>query len=64
MRIIDVARSLLHEEEIEGTIDCQGEYESCGEYAKYRDRDVGEELAEYPWESHHRDEYDDRRHHT
>ncbi len=64
MRIIDVARSLLHEEEIEGTIDCQSEYESCCEYSEYRDRDVGKELAEYSWESHHRDEYDDRRHHT
>ena len=40
MRVIDVARSFPHEEEIEGTIDRESEYEPCGEYAKYRDRDI------------------------
>lgn len=64
MWIIDIFLFSSHEKEIERTIDCEGKYESCSENSEYRDRYICEELPEYPWQSHHGDEYDDRRHHS
>ena len=62
MRIVDVAFSLSHEEEIEGTIDGECEDQPCREYSEDRHRDEGEEFPENPRECHHGNEYDNRRH--
>ena len=64
MRVIDIVFSLADEEEIESTIYRECEDESCSKYSEYRDRYVGEEFSENPWKCHHRDKYDDRRHHS
>ena len=62
VRIIDVVFPSSYEKQIEGAIDREGEYETCSQYSEDRDRYIREELPEYAWKCHHRDEYHDRSH--